>query len=323
MNTETHPRRDPWVIDDSEFYELENREDEMAFLLRYAVLAPSGHNTQPWSFAVVPDGIEVFADYTRRLPHVDPADRELLMSLGAAIMNLRVAAAHFGFDSTVLYPRNPSDTTAVALVSLRETCDANPPLRRLFPAILRRRTNRQPFDGEPIDADAVSALADVADEHPDFVQFLLPRDKVRIAELVARGDQLQMEDRAVREELADWMHSPVAAAVLRRVDLGTLQGRRDAALVVTAPLLVVITSEDDQVKLLEAGQVLERLLLTATLAGLQYSFMNQPVQVATLRALLAPLGRSAHPPQLLLRIGYAPPVAQPMPRRDVAEVLRA
>jgi hypothetical protein len=153
-----------------------------------------------------------------------------------------------------------------------------------------------------------------------------------------------MEDRAVREELADWVRpartgagdgicadalgvpdilSPAAASVLRRVDLGTLQGRRDAALVGGTPLLVVITSEDDQVSLLEAGQVLEQLLLTATLAGLQYSFMNQPVQVATLRALLAPLGRSQHPPQLLLRIGYAPPVAQPMPRRDVAEVLHA
>ncbi len=69
--------------------------------------------------------------------------------------------------------------------------------------------------------------------------------------------------------------------------------------------------------------MLERLLLTATRAGLQYSFMNQPVQVATLRALLAPIARSPHPPQLLLRIGYEPPVAQPMPRRELAEVLRA
>jgi nitroreductase len=344
MITETNRRHDPWSIDDSEFYELESREDEMAFLLRYAVLAPSGHNTQPWRFAIVPEGIEVFADYTRRLPNVDPGDRELLMSVGAAIMNLRVAAAHFGFDSTVLYARNTGDPSAAALVSLRETCNANPSLRSLFPAILRRRTNRQPFDGEPIDADAVSLLADVADEHPDFIQFLLPRDKARIAELVAAGDRLQMEDPAVREELAEWVRSShtdagdgicadafgvpdilsaAAASVMRHVDLGNFQARRDETLVRTTPLLIVITAEDDPVSLLEAGQVLEKLLLTATRVGLQYSFMNQPVQVATLRNLLAPIGRAAHPPQLLLRIGYAPPVARPMPRRDVAEVLHA
>ncbi|HEY6137698.1 MAG TPA: nitroreductase family protein [Thermoanaerobaculia bacterium] len=344
MTTETNPRHDPWAIDDSEFYELENRQAEMAFLLRYAVLAPSGHNTQPWRFAIVPDGIEVFADYTRRLPHVDPGDRELLMSVGAAIMNLRVAAAHFGFDSTVVHQGGAGDTAAVALVSLRETCDANPPLRRLFPAILRRRTNRRPFDGEPIDADALSPLADIADEHPDVVHFLLPRDNARIAELVAAGDRLQMEDPAVREELAEWvrsshsdagdgicadafgvpdMLSPAAAPVIRHVDLGGVQAHRDQALVRTAPLLIVITAEDDAVSLLEAGEALERLLLTATRAGLQYSFMNQPVQVAALRDLLAPIVRSPHPPQLLLRIGYAPPVERPMPRRDVAEVLHA
>ncbi|HVS32310.1 MAG TPA: nitroreductase [Thermoanaerobaculia bacterium] len=342
MNTKANHRREPWSIDDSEFYELESRTDEMEFLLRYAVLAPSGHNTQPWTFAIVPEGIEVFADYTRRLPHVDPGNRELMMSVGAAIMNLRVAAAHFGFESTVLYQRNARETAAVALVALRETCDPDASLRRLFPAIVRRRTNRQPFDGEPIDMDSLSSLCDIADEHPEFMHFLLPHHKARISELVEEADRLQMENRAVRDELADWVRparttamdgisaeafgipaifSSIAGDVIRRVDLGGMQARRDAALVGTTPLLILITAEDDPISLLQAGQVLERLLLTVTLEHLQYSFMNQPVQVAILRDLLAPIVRSPHPPQLLLRIGYAPPVEQPMPRRDVAEVL--
>ena len=313
----TARRSAAWSIDDSEFYELEHRDDEMAFLLRYAVLAPSGHNTQPWTFAIVPDGIEVFADYSRRLPQVDPADRELLMSVGAAIFNLRVAAAHFGFESSVLYPPHPSETSAVALVSLRETSLPDASLRRLFPGIVRRRTNRQPFDGEPIDSDAASMLADVADAHPESVQFLLSRDRARIAALVAEGDRLQMENREVREELAAWLRPARSVA-----GDGICQARRDAALIGSTPLLVVITAEDDLISLVEAGQVLEQLLLTATLAGLQYSFMNQPVQVATLRNVLAPIVSSPHPPQLLLRIGYAPPPTLPMPRRDVTEVLR-
>jgi len=66
-------------------------DEQAAFLLRYAILAPSTHNTQPWKFALVPGGIEVFADYSRRMPVVDP-QQELLMSVGAAIFTLRVAA---------------------------------------------------------------------------------------------------------------------------------------------------------------------------------------------------------------------------------------
>ncbi|MEA2489007.1 MAG: hypothetical protein QOH21_799, partial [Acidobacteriota bacterium] len=75
----------------------------MAFLLRYAILAPSGHDTQPWSFRITAHGVEVMADYSRRLPVVDKDDRELLMSVGAAIANFGLAAAHFGFDTTLTY----------------------------------------------------------------------------------------------------------------------------------------------------------------------------------------------------------------------------
>ena len=53
------PRVDPWQIDESEFYEVESATEQLRFLLRYAVLAPSGHNTQPWTFHVASDAIEV------------------------------------------------------------------------------------------------------------------------------------------------------------------------------------------------------------------------------------------------------------------------
>ena len=142
---EFNPRKTPWQIDEADYYEIEDRDDQLRFLLRYAVLAPSGHNSQPWSFRITPDGIEVFADFERRLPISDPNDRELLMSLGAAVANLRVAAAHFGHETTVLYRTPREESVPIALVALRETCAPDPALSRLFPAITRRHTTRQPF----------------------------------------------------------------------------------------------------------------------------------------------------------------------------------
>lgn len=342
MYPESNNRRDPWSLDESEFYELDSRRAAMEFLLRYAVLAPSGHNTQPWKFRIIEEGVEVYADYTRRLPQVDPADRELLMSVGAAIENLRIAAAHFGFESTVLHRRTVCETPPVALVALRETCDTNVALRRLFSSITRRRTNRQPFDARPIDPLSLALLCDLVDAHPTSLQLLLPRDTSRIASLVGEADRLQMQNRALREELADWIRpsrsqssdgiyaealgipevfSSASAAVLRRLDVGNIQARRDEALIGSASLLAVVNGEDDQVSLVEAGQLLERLLLTVTAAGLQYSFMNQCVEVAALRHALGEIIRAPQPPQLLLRIGYAPAIPEAMPRRDLAEVL--
>src|SRR5512142_1875309 len=103
MPDQVPSRIDPWLIDESEFYELESHADQMAFLVRYAVLAPSSHNTQPWSFRVTRDGVEVYGDYSRRCGVADPTGRELLMSVGAAITNFCAAAAHFGFEPTVMY----------------------------------------------------------------------------------------------------------------------------------------------------------------------------------------------------------------------------
>src|SRR5512139_1226494 len=105
-------------IAETEFPRAGSLQDQFRFLLRYVVLAPSTHNSQPWQFALNPNGIAIFADYTRRLPVVDHANRELLMSIGAAIMNLRIAAAHFGFACHVDYNLSGDSERPIAFVSL-------------------------------------------------------------------------------------------------------------------------------------------------------------------------------------------------------------
>ncbi|GAA5041802.1 hypothetical protein [Streptomyces similanensis] len=72
-------------------------------LLYAAVAAPSMHNTQPWRFGLEPDtcSIHVRADRARRLPLSDPRQRAQHLAVGAAVLNLRVAAAHLGWEPAV------------------------------------------------------------------------------------------------------------------------------------------------------------------------------------------------------------------------------
>src|SRR5918911_1973883 len=79
------------------------------FLLRYAVLAPSGHNTQPWLFKIAGSNntIEIYADRSRALPVVDPDDRELVISCGAALGTMRVALRRCGRVPGVARPPAP------------------------------------------------------------------------------------------------------------------------------------------------------------------------------------------------------------------------
>ena len=62
---------------------------------------PSLHNSQPWEFGVSDRYVEIYLVPSRRLPDSDASGRSQLVSCGAALFNLRVAAAHLGMHPRV------------------------------------------------------------------------------------------------------------------------------------------------------------------------------------------------------------------------------
>jgi nitroreductase len=85
-------------------------------IIRYATMAPSGHNTQPWLFSINKNRMTIIPDYSRRLPVVDPDDHALFISLGCALENLIIAAQHFGFQSSITYDLNEEKSEAIHVV---------------------------------------------------------------------------------------------------------------------------------------------------------------------------------------------------------------
>ena len=76
--------------------------DDVRRILRYASLAGSSHNSQPWRVEVFGrDSLLVFADTTRFLPVVDHSGRELHISIGAFLENLRIAAASLSYAAQI------------------------------------------------------------------------------------------------------------------------------------------------------------------------------------------------------------------------------
>lgn len=125
------------------------------------------------------------------------------------------------------------------------------------------------------------------------------------------------EDRELAAGAAAWMHprrrgdgltvpalaAPVAQLVVRTFNMGGGVGAKDKDLAEASPLLAVLGTERDEVRdWLRAGQALQRVLLTACKHGLQASYLNQPVQVASLRPKLQNIVGSGFP-QILLRMG--------------------
>ena len=53
---------DAWNVKESDFAANASSEEKLTFLLRYAILAPSSYNTQPWNFNISGNQIDIFAD---------------------------------------------------------------------------------------------------------------------------------------------------------------------------------------------------------------------------------------------------------------------
>jgi nitroreductase len=330
-----------WRVDAADFPPGGDVADALRFCVRYAILAPSGHNAQPWWFRVEHDAVIVGLDPSRGLPVVDPDDREGLISVGAATFFLRVAAARFGFGTRVQLWPDPRDPEACARVRFLPDGPADPELIGLFDAIAERHTNRTAFRDDRVETDVVQHLVSVARDEGATLQVAPADARQALADLIAEGDRRQLADRRFRRELAAWLRptssqradglhgfldrSPLASIVgplvVRTFDLGAGRAATDTQLATGSPLLcVVTTARDDRTAWLSAGQALARVLLEATAAGLAAGFLNQPIEVEELRNRVAAAMDTAEHPQLLLRLGHASP-ARPQPRRPLDDVL--
>src|SRR5215207_10430276 len=155
--------RQLWLVDDANFPAAESTAELLRFALRYAVLAPSSHNSQPWLFHTGGNAVEIYADRRRRLPVVDPDDRELVMSCGAALYNLRLALSHFRVGHNVALQPVSQDSDLLVKVELTGgEAKRDAQLDEMFAAISNRHTCRHAFDRTPIDELVIRSLREAA-----------------------------------------------------------------------------------------------------------------------------------------------------------------
>ena len=317
--------------------------DVLRFAVEQAVLAPSSHNSQPWTFRVDEDAVDLFADPSRKLSAADPDGRELVISCGAALVNLELALAHKGREADVTFLPDPEEPALVARIAPGRTRRPSQCEEALFEAIQHRRTNRQPFYARQLPDAVIAQLeAAAASEGARFVTIAGDDRREALAELLATADVTQFKDKRFRRELAAWFRpngsrqrdgipgyalgfgrlaSHFAAFAVRWLDLGRSQAAKTRDLVHASPLLAaIVTDGDEPADWVRAGRALERVLLLATAEGAAASFLNQALEVPGLRTEVRRLLGDFGEPQLLLRLGYAPQ-AGPALRRPLAEVL--
>jgi hypothetical protein len=299
--------------------------DELRAVLNSARLAPSLHNTQPWKFVVTGRGIELHGDETRLLNQIDPDGRELTISCGAAILNMRVAAATFCRPLYIALLPDPADVFHLATLCFGPRARLPLPEAVLSEAIERRHTHRCSFGVGRIPAPTVTALSTHACREGGFLVHLDDRQRRGAARLTAIAEMAFAADPAYRRELRAWTSRlagcvegvpatgfgtrPIAEGMppLRDFTVATSGFQRPTEVFADDDWFVLLTETDNRAAWIAAGEALERVLLVATDAGLGVSFMTQAMEEPECRAQLAAYLETDASPQVLLRMGAAVP----------------
>jgi hypothetical protein len=307
-----------------------------------AIRAPSIHNTQPWRFALTDDSLEIRADFSRQLSVLDPRGRQLMISLGCALYNARVAIAASGYDPLVHRFPDHDRPGVVARVQVGR--------RRFWPgasaldlAIDQRRTNRRAFSGSPVPGWLLSELQ-LAARAEDALLFSVtdPAQRAAVIRLSALADDHERRDPGYLAELAAWTtddpRRPDGVQAASIPYAGALAGQRDPLPIrafdvhgmgwlpsssgsAASQTLLLLCSHDDRPRgWVRAGEALEHVWLKLTDRGYWASPLTQVIEVRdTHQRLKAELDLTPAP-QLLLRVGRAPETV-PTLRRRASEVI--
>lgn len=317
-------------------------------VLEAASLAASSHNIQPWLVRVAgPRTWILCADPGRRLPAVDPSNREPILSLGAFLENLTAAAGALGYAVEVTPLTQDRFGLEVAEVHLEAARPTPFPLERLT----LRRTLRGGYAREPLATEHVRRLLEPFQGSAQYFEHDSEAGRYLRAATVEAFRQQTWRDDAQRE-LAEWIHFDSREALRERSGLTTatmeitgLAGwfvrtffdketvlsesfrekgiRGVEAQVERAGGWIVVGVDDLSVSsLLQAGRDLQAMLLGVREMGIAAHPMSQVIQESPWREEVAAQLGVRGVPQVVLRLGYVDRYPMPVSlRRPVDDLL--
>jgi nitroreductase len=313
--------------------------DTIRTVLSLATRAPSVHNSQPWRWRVGLRSLHLYADLDRQLPYTDPDRRDLMLSCGASLHHCVVGLAALGWQSKVHRFPNPAEPGHLAAVEVYRHPATELDVT-LAAAIPRRRTDRRHYSHWPVPTAEIALMGARAARTGVMLRRIesLPH----LQHIVAQAVWQHAIDHDYLTELTMWSgrHAALAGVPARNAPqsdpTAPIPARLFAGPVLSQPpsasseddnaaVVALGTKDDTPLSRLRAGEATSLVLLTATARGLSSCPVTEPLEIARTRAAVREevFGDSGFP-QMLLRIGWAPVDADPLPatpRRPVADVV--
>jgi nitroreductase len=307
---------------------------------RFAGLAPSIHNTQPWRWRLDGNALELRAERARQLGVTDPAGHLLLVSCGAALQHATTALAADGWRAEVRRLPDRSDPDLLAVVTVTGAKPADPQALRAVELLRHRHTDRRPLAETSPSADAIDGIAAAAAAAGASLHLLRPDDILELASAASHAQEIEAADPQWRDELEYWAGGDRSAGVgvpgtvipaePTQTTVPSRNFGRDGDLPVGAghdgaAIYGILFGRDETPGgWLRAGEALTAAWVTALDNGLSLLPLSAAVEVATTRRVLRRVLANVAEPYLALRIGIpdaSKPAPDHTPRLPIEQIL--
>lgn len=284
-------------------------QDLIKKIIEYGIQAPSGDNSQPWKFVITRDNkIFLYNIADKDNPILNVHEGGSMISHGAVILNIEIAADSFGYKTIVSYFPDASLKDLVAVLYFIENNKQNNLYNsNLLEAIKKRCTNRHHYKKElkediKNELDQISKITDLK-----IKLFYNQEDKDFLASCISISEEIILQTKDLHELLfADvaWTKkeesikrhglyvktlefNPVQLFVFwlcrkwnnisflnRKIGFAKIVGNQNALIYKSSGVIgLILIPNTDKINYVKAGELLQYIWLKSTNLGLGF----QPV----------------------------------------------
>ncbi len=251
-------------------------DDPRVAVVAQALLAPSGHNMQPWNVHLDPEdpsALTLFVDPTRLTPAVDPLARQTLVSQGTFLAYLQVSARQLGYSAAVeLFPDGAYDESRleesmavvpVARVTLTTSESAADPD---YGSLFLSDTNRGPYGERTLTVEETRQLEQLQYASGATLDVVTGGDDMAaLATLAVDGTRIETEyDAATRESDAVFSSTESEKNVTRSGFAVEGQGTSGAMVYLLQGLITIAPALNDDASAARNAIALTGSAVTAT-----------------------------------------------------------
>ncbi len=273
-----------WLIDARDFSDAWTDISKLLFFAKYAILAPSGHNSQPWRFSSNGESMLLKVDSGQKLPYSGIRANEPWVSLGSCLAILRLAAKGFGYNVSVDYVLTGDLVAAIKLAG-KVSSDSS-----LLQAITHRVSNRNYYITESLPETLIENLARSESDKASAYIISERKDIAFVADLTAKATLSTFADTDFRTELSEWVRnnrtkkhdgmpgfvqgiptpmSMFAKHVIKRFNVAKGQAKKDSTRILRSGNLIIITVRDlSHISLVKGGEMYARICVLAQQKGI-------------------------------------------------------